>query len=325
MRKSGVILLIICLTLISGCQEKNISVPPSMNNYLIVSNLKKAELSFTNIKTGTYLTEEIPFRITSMAKVNHNTIILAGENEDFLYRLNLKSGALTKFFQASKGVNELLYDSKNKLLIFSNSQADQIGMYDVQNEKLIAEIPVGRYPLSLALNRKNLKLYVINVKSATLSVIDMKNKKQIAQFPIVKRPKGLYFDGKDVWVGGHGPYGTLNETIFVYNPETGKEVDRIKVGVMPVDFYGDSSSSYVYAICHGSSSVYRIDVHVRSVSEPLQVGANPYDIIGDSRKIFVTSVDGDSLAIIDRTTFTVSKEMKLKNGPHMMVLGEKDE
>ncbi|GHI00808.1 YncE family protein [Neobacillus kokaensis] len=323
MKKLGPILLI--LFLLSGCQTKEISVPPSMKDTLIVSNLKKQEITFVDLQTGKLTASALNFRITSMEKIKPNTIILAGENEDSLYRLQLKEGTLTKSVQTGKGVNEMVYLTKDHLLLFTNGLKNTVGFYDVKKEKVIAEVKIGKFPVSMALNDKKNLLYVVNVKGASLSVIDISTKKELTHFPIIERPKGIFFDGKYVWVGGHGPYGSLNEYIYVYDPKTGKEVDRVKVGVMPVDFYGDVSSRYVYAICHGSSSVYKIDNKNRSVSKQLKVGANPYDITGDKYRIYVTSLDGDSLAIIDRTAFTKSKQIRLKNGPHMMILGEENE
>lgn len=316
---------LLILLLLAGCQSEKIPVPSSMKDVLIISNLKKSEISFVNLQKERLTASNLNFRITSMEKINHDTIILAGENEDSLYRLQLKDGTMTKLEKIGKGVNEMLYRSKDHLLLFSNGINNTVGFYDVQNNKLMAKVNTDKFPVSMAFNNKKNLLYVVNVKGASLSVIDLSSKKEISQFPIVERPKGIFFDGKYVWVGGHGPYGSLNENIYVYDPETGKEAAREKVGEMPVDFYGDGSSPYVYVICHGSSSVYRVDIKSRLVSKPLEVGANPYDIIGDKERIFVTSLDGDSLAIINRATFTINKQIRLKNGPHMMILGEGNE
>ncbi|MCM3570536.1 YncE family protein [Neobacillus mesonae] len=323
MKKLGSILLI--LLLLSGCQAEKLSVPPSMKDTLIVSNLKKPEISFVDLQKGKLTAGELSFRITSMEKINRDTIILAGENEDSLYRLQLKDGTLTKLSQTGKGINELLYRPKDHLLFFSNGSKNTVGFYDVQKDKVKAEVKTGEFPASMALNEKKNLLYVVNVKGGSLSIINIKTKKEISQFPIVERPKGIFFDGKYIWAGGHGPYGSLNDNIYVYDPETGEEVDHIKAGEMPVGFYGDHSSPYVYAICHGSSSVYRIDRKKRTVSKPLKVGANPYDIIGDKKRIYVTSLDGDSLSIIARDDFTITKQIRLENGPHMMILGEENE
>ncbi|QCJ44664.1 YncE family protein [Bacillus sp. S3] len=320
MKRGGLFLL--TLLVLAGCQTEKLSVPKSMKDILVISNLKKQEISFVDLQTGKLTANDLNFRITSMEKINPNTIILAGENEDSLYRLQLKEGTLTKSVKTGKGVNEMLYRPKDHLLYFSNSLKNTVGFYDVQKGKVTDEVKTGKFPASMALNENKKLLYVVNVKGASLSVIDINTKKERTHFPIVERPEGIFFDGQYVWIGGHGPYGSLNDNIYVYDPETGKEVDRVKVGEMPVGFYGDASNSYVYAICHGSSSVYKINIKNRSISKPLKVGANPNDIIGDKHRIYVTSLDGDSLAIIDRTDFTKSKQIRLKNGPHMMVLGD---
>ncbi|MDV2887484.1 hypothetical protein RYX45_20090, partial [Alkalihalophilus pseudofirmus] len=121
--------LILIFILLAGCQPEKIAVPRSMKDILVVSNLKKPELSFVDLQTGKLTASDLNFRITSMVKVDRDTIILAGENEDSLYRLQLKQGTLTKLAQTGKGINELLYRPQDHLLYFSNGTKNTVGFY----------------------------------------------------------------------------------------------------------------------------------------------------------------------------------------------------
>ncbi|WP_456272191.1 hypothetical protein [Bacillus sp. AK031] len=315
---------LLCL-LLTGCKTKEIAVPPSLDGQLMVSHLKEPALSFVNLQDHKITEGNLDFRITAMQKTGPSRVIIAGENEKYLFELDLKDGSYKELVDAGTGINDLLYIPERQLLIFSNGEENTVGVFDLMQEKIIAEVPVGTLPISMAYNPDQETVFVVNAKGPSLSVIDLEAMKMEKEFQIAERPNGIYYDGEYVWIGGHGEYGTLNKEVYVYDPGSGKEVDRVETGVMPVDFYGDVSNPYFYVVCHGSSSVYQINKQTREVSSPIEVGSNPYDIIGDSKRIYVSSIDGNSLTVINQSTFEIEESIPLENGPHLMILGERNE
>ncbi|MCM3768096.1 YncE family protein [Neobacillus niacini] len=324
MKKNIIVLILLCL-LLMGCNKDRISVPPSLKEQLIVSHIKESKISFVNLKNNEITTNDLDYRITAMQKLDKNKVVISGENEEYLYSLDLINGQLKKIFEVGKGVKDLLYLPEDNLLIFANSINNSIGFINLNNNKIMAEVSVGNLPISMAYNPKKEILYVLNAKDSTISVIDIDLKKELNKFSIVERPNGIFFDGRYVWVGGHGSYGTLNKDVYVYDPERGEEIDRVEVGTMPVDFYGDNTSPYIYVICHGSNNVFRINKEDRTVKSSIEVGSNPYDIIGDTQNIYVSSIDGNSLSVIDKSTFNIERNIGLDNGPYLMILGEANE
>jgi DNA-binding beta-propeller fold protein YncE len=324
MKKNIIVLILLCI-LLMGCNKDRISTPPSLKEQLIVSHIKESKISFVNLKNNEITTNDLDYRITAMQKLDKNKAIFSGENEDYLYSIDLIDGKLKKLFKVGQGVKDLLYLPEHNLLIFANSINNSIGFLALNNKKILAEVSVGNLPISMAYNSKKEILYVLNAKDSTISVIDIDSKKELNKFSIVERPNGIFFDGQYVWVGGHGSYGTLNKDVYVYDPESGEEIDRVEVGLMPVDFYGDRLSPYFYVICHGSSDVFQINKEDRTVKGKIKVGSNPYDIIGDKENIYVSSIDGNSLSVIEKSTFKLEKNIGLDNGPYLMVLGEENE
>jgi YVTN family beta-propeller protein len=318
----GMFIMAVVLLLLSSCQQEKIAVPNSVDNLLIVSHLKEPMLSYINLKNKKVIqTTETKNWITDMKKIDSKHVILSGENEEYLYKLSLENGKVERIAKVGKGINKMLYDSKSNLLFLADSANNNIHFFNVESNKITASVSVDEFPLSMALNSSKNHLYVTNTKSSTVSVIDINKHELLLSFPVIGRPTGLLFDETFLWVGGHGSYGELNETIFIYNPETGEEVDQIEVGLMPVDFYSDSGSSPVYVLCHGSHQLFEIDKKKRSVNQALSIGNNPNAITGDENMLYVTSIDKNTLSFIDRHSFKLAEELKVGNSPHMMIFG----
>ncbi|RBW69650.1 YncE family protein [Bacillus taeanensis] len=308
--------------LLFGCQQESISVPDSVDDVLLLSHLKEPMLSYINLNDKKVIeTTEIENRITDMKKINKEHVILAGENEEYLYKLSLENGNVERIAKVGKGMNKMLYDSKNKLLFLADSANNNIHFLNVETNHVTASVSVDEFPLSMALNPVKNYLYAANTKSGTVSVIDIHQKEVVSSFPVVGRPNGLLFDGQYLWVGGHGAYGELNSAVYIYNPETGEEIDRIEVGLMPVDLYSDSENAAVYVLCHGSHQLFEINEKTRIVNEVISVGSNPNALTGDENMLYVTSLDENTLSFINRESFKLEKELNVGNSPHMMIFG----
>lgn len=293
-----------------------------MDKSIIISHIKDSVISFVDLNNNTVSTSELDYQITAMQKIDENTIIFSSQNEDGLFNLNLLNGKIDKVVKTSMEFNNLLYNEAENLLFFSDSETDQIGYMDGTSNKIQTRVSVGDGPTSMVYNSNKHQLYVMNTEAASISVVDVNNNEEVLQFPIVERPNGIFYDGENVWIGGHGAYGSLNDQVYIYDPETGEQIDRIEVGLMPVGFYGDQYDQYVYVVCHGENMVYQVDIQTRAVIQAMEVAANPYHITGNRQNIYVTSIDGNALSVIDRSNFQLSEQLQLAEGPYMMILGE---
>ncbi|KAB8138194.1 YncE family protein [Gracilibacillus oryzae] len=323
--KNYCFILVMLAVFLTGCGNQKILLPDHVDETVMISHLKKPLLSFVHLDSYEIDSSELEYRITAMEKINHNHVILSGEEQEAVQKLNMEDGSVTELFETGKGVNGLLFQSENNRLYYSNGQEDKVGVVSLDNGELEAEISVGKLPIAMAIDPVSQLLYVVNSESSSISAVDLESHEEINTFSIINRPNGLFFDGKYLWVGGHGDYGTLNEYVYIYDPVTGKEVDRIKVGLMPVVLYHHPNDSNVHVICHGSSTVYSINIENRTITNKVEVDANPYAVTGDKQNLYVTSMDGNSLSIINKSTFQIEKKVSLADGPYQMILGEENE
>ncbi|MCT2536501.1 hypothetical protein NC661_03420 [Aquibacillus koreensis] len=325
MKKYHAMILLVITIFLNGCNEEKISIPNNMNDSVMISHLKEPIMSFIDEDTFEVATSTLPYRITAMAKISPNSVVTSGEQVEHLHLLDLENGHISELHKSGIGVNELLYQADANLLFFANSEEHTVGILDVNSRDVIANVPVGHVPIAMTLDSTGKLLYVVNSEDATVSVLDIHAEKVVNSISIMTRPNGVFFDGEYLWIGGHGEYGTLNKYVILYDPTSGEEVDRIEVGLMPIAIYSDRSSNVVYVICHGSNTVVKLDVKERTVIDSVEVDANPYAINGDEANLYVTSIDGNTLSIINKEDFHVVKKVQLEDGPYRVILGENNE
>lgn len=148
-------------------------------------------------------------------------------------------------------------------------------------------------------------------------------RKKIRTISVLERPSGIHFDGHSIWVGGHGKPGTLNKSIFAYDPKTGKKQREIKLGVMPVAFFSEKNSSTLYVLCHGDHTLYKVNTEKNKLLSSVETGQNPNYITADSSSIYVSNLDDNSVSVIDKHTFMLKNRLNIPAGPYAIMLEEK--
>lgn len=310
--------LIVLSLFLSSCQNK-LDIPP-IKNMMMITYLKEPYLSFFNMKSKKIIkNEKLDFVIKTMEKLSDDIVLFTKENEKGLFTLHLHNGKISKVENVGKGISMILPAPQLDLVFLADAKKNQIYFFDTKKMKITAKVAVGNSPVSIALDMENKNLFVANLKDASISTISIEKQKLIATFPVIEQPSALFFDGEHLWVAAHGPYGKLNKHLYVYD-KTGKNVKKLKVGLMPVGFYHHPSSPFLYVICHGSNEVFQINMKTGAISDPIEVSENPNYITGDGEKIYVSSLDGNTLNIINQKNFQLEGQVQLKNGPYIMYL-----
>ncbi|UOQ44248.1 YncE family protein [Halobacillus salinarum] len=318
------LLSFVCLLfLLSGCKNETLNLPEQAEDAVLVSHLKDSGLSFINKDTERVLgSVKLDSAIAAMVRIHKSEIAFTSKNEHVLYLLNTKSGKLKKWGDVGSGVNELIYSPENHQVYLADSDNNQIQVFDTEREKVTVKIPVGKFPLSMTIDHKKNLLYVLNQQSSSIHVINLNTYKVIDEFPTPHLPEGLLLKGSKLFVGGHGPvHGKLNKYVYIFDPSTGEEVGEVKVGLMPVSFYSPSDSSEVYVVCHGSSELYKFSVADPSETHKLKVGTNPFEVTGSDKRIYVSSMDSNSLSIINKDSFQITSKINISGGPFSIIEG----
>ncbi|MBU8969296.1 YncE family protein [Bacillus altitudinis] len=319
---------LICLSallfFLAGCgKDQQFTPPGSSQSIAVISQLKKASFSIVDLQKNKIVSSvDLKHTLTDLVHINKDVIIASSKEGQSLIEINLKKGTATDYMDVNKGLTSLAYDADTNTLLVTDSEKNVVYFIDTVHKKIKATVKTGTLPSSMALSSSG-TLFVLNAKSHSVSVIDIEKKKKIRTISVLERPSGIHFDGHSIWVGGHGKPGTLNKSIFAYDPKTGKKQREIKLGVMPVAFFSEKNSSTLYVLCHGDHTLYKVNTEKNKLLSSVETGQNPNYITADSSSIYVSNLDDNSVSVIDKHTFMLKNRLNIPAGPYAIMLEEK--
>ncbi|PCK19876.1 hypothetical protein CEY02_16175 [Bacillus pumilus] len=318
---------LVCLTallfFLSGCgKEQQFTPPGSSQSVAVISQLKKASFSIVDLQKNKIVSSvDVKHPLTDLIQINNDVIIATSKEGQSLIEINLKKGTATDYMDVNKGLTTLTYDTASNTLFVADSEKNVVYFIDTQRKKIKATVKTGKLPSSMTLSSGT--LFVLNAESHTVSVIDIEKEKNIRTISVLERPSGIHFDGHSIWIGGHGKSGTLNKSIFAYDPKTGKQQREIKLGVMPVAFFSEKNSSTLYVLCHGDHTLYKVDTKTNKQLASVETGQNPNYIAAGTSSIYVSNLDDNSVSVIDKHTFMMKNRLNVPSGPYAIMLEEK--
>ncbi|MFJ5964458.1 YncE family protein [Bacillus sp. NPDC093026] len=322
--KYYLIYLLALLIFITGCGKDQQFTPPSSSQSIaVVSQLKKASFSIIDLQKSKIVSSvHLKHPLTDFIQINNDLMIATSKEDQSLIEINLKKGTATDYMNMKEGLTSLTYDSTSHTLFVADSEKNVIYFIDTQLKKVKATVKTGKLPSSMTLSPSG-TLFVLNAESHTVSVIDTEKEKNIRTISVLERPSGIHFDGHSIWVGGHGKPGSLNKSIFAYDPKTGKQQREIKLGVMPVAFFSEKGSSILYVLCHGDHTLYKVDTEANKQLASVETGQNPNYITAGASSIYVSNLDDNSISVIDKNTFMMKNRLHIPSGPYAIKLEEK--
>ncbi|MFS0655207.1 YncE family protein [Bacillus sp. 179-C3.3 HS] len=311
------------LIFLTGCgQNRQFTPPSSSQSIAVISQLKKASFSIVDLQKNQMVSSvDVKHPFTDLIQINNDSIIATSKDGSSLIEINLKKGIVTDYMDVNKGLTSMAYDASSHTLFVADSEKNVIYFIDTERKKVKATVKTGQLPTSMTLSSSG-TLFVLNAESHTVSVIDIAKKKNIRTIPVLERPSGIHFDGQSIWVGGHGKPGTLNKSIFAYDPKTGKQQHEMKLGVMPVAFYSEKDSPILYVLCHGDHTLYKINMETKQQLASVETGQNPNYITASTSSIYVSNLDDNTVSVIDKQTFMMKNRLNVPSGPYAIILEE---
>lgn len=313
-RKLGAMGALALALLLGACSGEVGYDWPEEDDQLFVSHIKEPLL--TVIGNGQVQKElELPFIAADMVMAE-GKLVLASMEEDELYALDLETQKLAPIGKAGKGITKLVYAGGKLYAAYADS--DRIAQITLEPFAIANTAETGGHPHSMAVD--GTMLYVTNVYGHTVQAIDTATMNVEESFDILGRPNGVALAEGGLYVGGHGPYGKLNDSIYRYSFVEGKTVRQAETGLMPIEIvtHGDS----LFVLNHGSHDVVKLDAETLEQQGKAAVGENPYYAVASGGTLYVSSMDADVISEIDIESFTVTKEIPTAAGPHAMVLEE---
>ena len=170
----------------------------------------------------------------------------------------------------------LSVDAKSKSSKVTTEQVETDGgtvsVIDTATNTLIATVPVGSYPIGVAVNPEETKVYVANRGSSTVSVIDTATNTVTATIPVESGANGIAVspDGKKVYVANEE-----SNIISVIDTATNTVIATVEVGDHPFGVSVTPDGTKIYAANYYSNTISVIDAATNTVTATVPVGNGP--------------------------------------------------
>ncbi len=278
--------VLILASLICNSSGKLSSQKPSDSSHFIiyVTNEKSGDLS--EIDSSTLQV------IATIPLGKRPRGIHASPDHRFLYM------ALSGSPIAGPGVDESKLPPPDK-------SADGIGVFDVQQNKLIRTIRSGSDPENFDITKDGRTIIVSNEDDAKASFVDIASGKVTKSVPVGAEPEGVKVspNGKFVYVTSEN-----TGTISVIDIATATPIKTIRVGRRPrsVAFLPDGSRAYVSA--ENDAAVTVVDTAKNEAIQTISLGERgaikPMSALlsADGATLYVSTGRGHKLFVIDTAT-----------------------
>ncbi|HII91418.1 MAG TPA: PKD domain-containing protein, partial [Methanosarcina sp.] len=201
----------------------------------------------------------------------------------------------------------------------TNSGDNNVSVIDTATNKVTAMIPVGNYPMGVAVTLDGKKVYVANSNSNTVSVIDATKNKVTATIPVGNYPSGVAVspDGKRIYVTNPDFGNPSNNTILIINTATNEVEATVLVGEFPFGVAVTLDGKKVYVTNLHDKTVSVIDTATNTVIATIPVGDYPRGVAisPDGKRVYVTNSGSNSVSIINTDANTVTVTVPVGNWP----------
>lgn len=194
--------------------------------------------------------------------------------------------------------------------------------YDVETNKLIKKIEVGKHPAHIVFTSDGKYSLVTNNEDNNVSVIDMKDYNVVGKISTGNGPHGFRIskDNKFAYVANMD-----EDTISVLDITNFKEVKKIKVGRTPVTTGITSDGKTLLATVNSENALAIIDLSTDRVEKiPVGVGPAQVYIQSDNKFAFVANQGtedkpSNTVSKIDLVTKEVVATIETGKGAHGVV------
>jgi YVTN family beta-propeller protein len=200
----------------------------------------------------------------------------------------------------------------------ADHSADGIGVFDVQQNKLIKILTGGNDPENFDISKDGTQIYISNEDDSAVSILDIASGKIVKTLKMGAQPEGVQVtpDGKLVYITSEE-----DGNISVLDPAAGKILVTFPVGHRPrnVAFMPDGKKAYVNAENDGNVDVIDTVKHkkVASINLGKPGMIKPMDVIisPDATKLYVSTGRGKQVFTVDTATNKVLSSVEVGARP----------
>lgn len=311
-----VYMMLMVISLLVGCSNEHFQEINPHQSFVASINILEPSLTVYDKKAEEIATWSFDKAYTGGTLIGFDLIILYGHQLDEADLYELSSGKRIKTLPTGLGVTNAYYDDASEQLFITNSKTNELSSYNIRG-KLIKTIKLRNYPMSMAAHGEF--LYVINFKDTVLSVISMDELQVVDEWEIEKSSHGILIIPEDnsIWIGGHGEGINPNQTVKIYNLQSGNKIQEIKLPIMPIGF--TSQGDEIAVVSHGDNTLY-VTNKIGNILWHAEIGANPFSIAYFDQHIIVAGYDDQTLYFV--RDGKVTNKIKTGKGPFQLLVRE---
>ena len=186
--------------------------------------------------------------------------------------------------------------------------SNEVAVIDPLTNQVVTQIPVGSYPIRLAMTPNRLKAFVSNGRDGTISVLDTVARTNIATIPVNKSPgeSAITPDGRRLFVVHQvSLQGDHNHCpVDVIDTATNLVITTVLIPghwAKDILFTPDGRSAYIANLSNGEVDV--IDTATYQVTSiPTGAGSRRLCISPAGDRVYVTNFKVNSVSAIDTAT-----------------------
>ena len=304
---------------------------PTGNVY--TANERSASISQVNLATGDVSTVALPIAPHNLQVSPDGSLLLvvgvaghaghsSGEKPGGQL-LVFSTSALDRppfSFPAGDHPAHVVTDVTGLRAFVTDSAANQVRVFDLEQRIELPGIPTGRYPHGLRLSPDGRTLYIANMKSDSVSLIDVVTLKETAQIPVGKGPVQVGFAPD-----GRLAFFSLSATnqLGIIDTARRKVISKVDVGRTPIQMMATVDGRQVYVANQGSGQnpddrVSIVDLQTRSSLGTVTTGkgAHGVAISSDGAYVFVSNIEAGTVSVIDTSSRKVVATHKVGAGPN---------
>jgi len=172
----------------------------------------------------------------------------------------------------------------NGKIYIANSDSNSISVVDEESFSLIEDISVGEKPTDIEIDEENLKVLIANGNCFTISILDLR-KESISSIVLSKHPVKIIIEGKAIFILSYKNNGMTNySNLSILDMETYKQIKNIDLKGIFGSFIKIRGKLEFYLTNVEDGYVYRIDLDKNLKISKTFLGGMPNNIIYDGGK-----------------------------------------
>jgi len=194
----------------------------------------------------------------------------------------------------------------------SSASANAVGLIDSDTNQLVAEVPVGNGPTTIAVGED--AVWVTNAQDGSVARIDPSTRNVVDHIDVGSQPSGLAISGDAVWVAN-----SLDGTVMRIDAKTNAVVQTVTGIVTPTAVAVGLGSVWVTSV--DERSVKRIDADSGDVVDTIPARALGLGVALGAGSVWITDESSRSVLRIDPVSGSVVRAVGVGNGPTGIAFG----